>query len=150
MFNSLFGGGTFSKLFINVREKLSLCYSVGSRVDRLKGIMTVSSGIAPDKFELTKTEILKHLAEMQNGDFTDIDIDAAKKYVTNGLESMKDSLFVMEDYTLSQRLIGQSLTIDEFIENINNVTRNEIIAAAKKVKLDTIFLLNGKVDGGDS
>jgi len=112
--------------------------------------MTVSSGIAPDKFELTKTEILKHLAEMQNGDFTDIDIDAAKKYVTNGLESMKDSLFVMEDYTLSQRLIGQSLTIDEFIENINNVTRNEIIAAAKKVKLDTIFLLNGKVDGGDS
>jgi len=150
LFSSIFGGGPFSKLFLNVREKLSLCYSIGSRVDRLKGIMTVSAGIAPDKFELTKVEILKHLTEMQNGDFSDSDLDAAKKYVAGGLESMKDSLFVMEDYTLSQSLLKQSLTIDEFISNINKVTKDEIIAAAKKIKLDTIFLLNGKFDGGDA
>jgi len=143
MFNAIFGGGTFSKLFMNVRERLSLCYYVGSRVDRLKGIMTVFSGIAPDKFEETKTEIFHWLTEMQAGNFDDEEIHAAKKYITNGLESMKDSLAVMEDYTLAQSLVGQELSIDEFIENINKVTKDEIVAAAQKIKLDTMFLLNG-------
>jgi len=141
--NAIFGGGTFSKLFMNVRERLSLCYYVGSRVDRFKGIMTVSAGIAPDKFELTKSEILRYLAEMQAGIFDDGEIDAAKKYITNGLKSMKDSLYVMEDYTLSQSLFGQKLPLDEFIENIQRVTKDDIVTAANKIKLDTIFLLNG-------
>ena len=150
IFNAIFGGGPFSKLFLNVRERLSLCYYIGSRVDRLKGIMAVSAGIAPDKYEQTKDEIMFHLSEMQNGNFGDDEIDAAKKYIVNGLESMKDSLFVMEDYTLSQSIIAQDLTIDEFIENVNQVTEDEIVTAAGKIKLDTIFLLNGKVDGGNS
>jgi len=150
LFSAIFGGGPFSKLFLNVREKLSLCYSIGSRVDRLKGIMTVSAGIAPDKFEQTKTEILKHLVEMQNGDFSDDDVSAAKKYVVNGLESMKDSLFVMEDYTLSQSLLRQPLTIDDFIVSVNKVSKNDIVLAAKKIELDTTFLLNGKLDGGEA
>ncbi|MCL2837967.1 MAG: insulinase family protein [Oscillospiraceae bacterium] len=149
MFNAIFGGGPFSKLFMNVRERLSLCYYVGSRVDRLKGIMTVGAGIAPDKYEETKTEILHWLSEMQHGNFSDDEINAAKKYITNGLESMKDSLFVMEDYTLSQSLINQKLPIDEFIANIQRVTKDEIVAAAGKIKLDTIFLLNGKEGGAE-
>ena len=145
--SNIFGGGPFSKLFNNVRERLSLCYYVGSRVDRLKGIMTISSGIEPAKYQEAFDEIMFQLSEMKNGNITNEEITAAKKYITNGLNSMKDSLFVMEDYYLSQILLNQNLSVDDFLENVMKVTKEQIVAAANKIKLDTIFLVSANIGG---
>ena len=69
--NTVFGAGMTSKLFMNVREKLSLCYSIGSAYYGSKGIVTVSAGIDEAQEEKTRDEILRQLDACSNGDITD-------------------------------------------------------------------------------
>ena len=142
VFNCIFGGSPFSKLFNNVREKLSLAYYVSSRVDRQKGTILISSGIEGDKFKAAFDEIMLWLDKMQKGDFTDEEIISAKKYLETNLNSAKDSLRVTEDYLLSGISEGEiPEEIDVLLEKIKNVTREEIINAANKIKLDSVYLL---------
>lgn len=142
VFNCIFGGSPFSKLFNNVREKLSLAYYVSSRLDRQKGAILISSGIEGDKFSAAYDEIMLWLDKMQKGDFTEEEILSAKKYLETNLNSAKDSLRVTEDYLLSA--ISEGATpedIDTFTEKIKAVTKNEIVTAANKIKLCAVYLL---------
>lgn len=142
--NCIYGGSPFSKLFNNVREKLSLAYYVSSRLDRYKGCMLLSSGIENDKFDAAFDEIMLWLDKMKKGEFSDEEILSAKKYLETGLNSSKDSLRVQEDYILTNLSGKETQSIDEIIEGIKKVTREEIILSAKKVTLDTVYLLTGK------
>lgn len=145
VFNCIFGGSPFSKLFNNVREKLSLAYYVSSRVDRQKGTLMISSGIEGGKFNSAYDEIMLWLDKMQNGEFTDDEIMSAKKYLETNLNSAKDSLRVTEDYLLSGISEGEEPEdIDILIEKIKEVTKDEIIKAANKISLDSIFLLTNQ------
>lgn len=144
VYNTVFGGSPFSKLFNNVREKLSLAYFVFSRVDKMKGFMLISSGIENDKFNSAYDEIMVQMNNMLTGEITEDEIIAAKKALANSFNSMRDSLAGMEDFYMSQIICKTDDTLDGIIEKINAVTKDEIVAVGKKIKENTIYFLTGK------
>lgn len=143
LFDNLFGGSVHSKLFLNVREKLSLAYYASSRFNSYKGFLLVDSGIETKNYEKTKTEIEKQLMEMKNGNFSDKEIEYTKLALINNYKSAKDSLASLLNYYASSQLVNNFLTIDETIEKIKRTTKEEIISAANTLKCDTIYLLKG-------
>lgn len=145
VFNCIFGGSPFSKLFNNVREKLSLAYYVFSRLERTKGTMVISSGIEGDKLDAAYNEIMLWLDKMKNGDFSDEEIISAKKYLETNLNSSKDSLRATEDHLLTCISEGVPMEeIDTLKDGIKKVTREEIINCAKKLELCSVYLLTNK------
>ncbi len=143
MFSCIFGGSPFSKLFNNVREKLSLAYYVFSAADRQKSYVKISAGIEADKFDSAYDEIMLQLKKMKTGDFTDDEILSAKKYLATSLGSAKDSLAAIENFYMGQLMLGNNETIDGLIEKIQGVNREGIIRAANTVQEDTIYFLKG-------
>ena len=141
VYNGVLGGGANSLLFNNVREKMSLCYYVGTRVDRFKGIMLLSAGIDNDRFEVARLEIMRQEKRMRDGEFSEEDLQAAKLYIINSMRSMKDSQAAMEEYAFRQVLSGMDEGIEETIGKIERVGRDEVVRVANKVKLETTFLL---------
>ena len=142
VYNSMFGGSAVSKLFNNVREKLSLCYYVSSNIDRLKEIMVVRSGVEFDKFKTAYDEIMAQQQMMADGDFTEEEIDSAKKQLIGAYESNLDSIAAMAEYYTMQLLLGTDMGISEMTEKIRAVTREEIIDIAKGMQLDTVYYLD--------
>lgn len=142
--NNLYGGSVHSKLFLNVREKMSLAYYASSSYDSYKGLILINSGIEFDKYEIALQEIFKQLEDMKNGYFSDEDIKFSKLSIINAYNSIKDSAISMENFYSSQSFAQQPVTIDEFIEKINNVKKEDIIKAALTVKPDTVFFLKGR------
>lgn len=143
LFNSVYGSGTHSKLFNNVREKLSLAYYAYSRYVRSKSVIIVGTGIEFDKYVPARDEVFNQLKEMQNGNISDFEIESAKKFIETIYISMKDDPRRMIDFYVAQNISGDTDGIDEFIAGINKVTRNDIIKAAKSVKANTIYFLKG-------
>jgi predicted Zn-dependent peptidase len=139
--NSVFGGTYYSKLFINVREKLSLAYYVSSNIDMIKLNMTINAGIEKSKFQVAFDEISAQLEKVKNGDFSDKEIEQGKKFLITEMKSAKDSQAGIEGFYYTQLMLGNVTTIDDFIDGISSVTREEIIESAKKVMIDTVFLL---------
>ena len=106
VFNAIYGGSVTSKLFENVREKLSLCYYASSSCDMHKGIMLVSSGIEETKLAQAKGEILAQLEEIRRGNVSAAELDAARKAVASDLRALTDScgaLGVFHDLLVRQR-----------------------------------------------
>ena len=143
LFNSVYGSGTHSKLFNNVREKLSLAYYAYSRYVRSKSVIIVGTGIEFDKYVPARDEVFNQLKEMQNGNISDFEIESAKKFIETIYISMKDDPRRMIDFYVAHNIAGDTDGIDEFIAGINKVTRNDIIKAAKSVKANTIYFLKG-------
>ena len=143
VFNALYGSGATSKLFLNVREKLSLCYYASSSVILRKGLMIVSSGISFDKFDAAKTEILAQLEAVRSGDFTDEELSWARRAVASDLRAALDSPGELEGYWLSQALDGLDYGPTELAELVGEVTREDVIAVAKSVELDLVYFLRG-------
>lgn len=143
LMSCIFGGSPFSKLFNNVRERLSLAYYVFSAVDRQKGCMKISSGIEAVKFRAAYDEIEVQLKKMQTGDFTDEEMLSAKKYLATSFNSVKDSLAATESFYMGQVILDLDETVDEALERINAVTREGVVAAANKIQQDTVYFLKG-------
>lgn len=143
VFNSVFGSGSTSKLFVNVREKLQLCYYAGSSVDIHKGIMLVSSGIEFDKFDAAKAEILSQLDEMKNGNITDDELNAAKSGIASALRSGMDSQGELEGFFLSQTLAGLDYGPMELAQLVEEVTKDSVVSVAKSVECDLVYFLKG-------
>lgn len=146
VYNCIFGGSAVSKLFNNVREKLSLCYYVGSSLDRLKEIMIVRSGVEFENFKTAYDEIMCQQKLMESGDFSDEEIEFAKKYLINAYESNLDSISAMEEYYTMQILMGADTKIEEMTEKITNVSREEIINAANSMVLDTVYYMDKEAE----
>lgn len=144
VFNAVFGGCVTSKLFMNVREKLSLCYYASSAVDLHKGVMIVSSGIEFDKFEAAKSEILAQLEAVRAGDFTDEELSAAKRSVAGDYRSLTDSPSALEGFYLDMALIGPELSPSELAEEAERVTKEQVIKIAAGVELDAVYFLRGE------
>ena len=143
MFNGVFGGSLTSKLFMNVREKLSLCYYASSGLDRFKGVMVVSSGVDTDKYEQARDEILRQLDACRQGDITAEELESTRSYIQSSLLAGGDSLMRMEDFWLSQQVGGFDYTPQELAEQIAQVTLEDVTRAARNTVLDTIFFLKG-------
>ncbi len=145
LFSCIYGGSPFSKLFNNVRERLSLAYYVFSAVDMHKASMKISSGIEASKFDAAYDEIMAQLDKMKKGEFSDEEIISAKKYIETGMGSTKDSLHATEDFYMNRVILGSDESIDDVLARINNVKRDDIINVANTVQLDTIYLLKGAI-----
>lgn len=142
--NAIYGGTANSRLFLNVREKLSLCYFVDSLVDKLKGLMVVSSGVEFGNFRVAEEEILAQLRLVQEGSFTDEELEAARRVMVSSGRSLLDSQGRMEDYWFTQAVVGLYESPEELIARLERVDREQVVAAAGKLALDTVYHLAGK------
>ena len=149
VFNSVFGSGSTSKLFVNVRERLQLCYYASSGIDMHKGLMVVSSGIEFDKFDEAKSEIFAQLDEIKNGNITDDELSAAKAGIASALRSSMDSQGELEGFYLSQTLAGLDYGPMELAELVEDVTKEDVAAIARGVECDLIYFLKGNGEEGD-
>ena len=143
VFNGIFGAGMTSKLFMNVREKLSLCYAIGSGYYGSKGIVTVSAGIDSNKKDVTRSQILHQLAECQAGNITADELNAAKESVLSGLRSLHDSPGSIENFYATAALSGLQLTPRAYMDAVSAVTAADVAEAAKAVALHTTYFLKG-------
>ena len=144
MANLLFGGSSNSKLFLNVREKLSLCYYASSSYARSKGIMTVSSGIETKNYDRAYAEILHQLEAVQKGEWEDWEIPGARSTILSSLAAMPDGQGAMENWFLGQNATGQNETPEEMARQLREVTPERIQRAAQSLRLDTVYFLKGK------
>ncbi len=144
VFNEIFGGSPTSKLFENVREKLSLCYYCSSRFIAPKGIMHISSGVKVGDETAAEEEILRQLDAMKNGDFSDSDINVAKLSLKNRYMSCYDDANSLASWYLTRIISGaENTTLENVIEKINGITKEEIVKIANTVVLDTVYFLKG-------
>lgn len=139
----LFGGSPSAKLFVNVREKMSLCYYCSSGLSIEKGTMFVESGVETANLDKAKNAILAQLDEVRSGNFTDEDLEFAKLYMLGSYKSVSDSLYSIEGWYLHQILNGEILSPEEAVIKVLRVTREEVLQAAKNVSLDTVYVLKG-------
>lgn len=147
IFNELFGGSPSSKLFMNVREAMSLCYYCRSMPDQYMSTMFISSGIETENKEKAKNAILDQLDAVKKGDFTEEDIDDAKRSMKNSYKELDDSASALCMWYLSRLLMGSEGTPDEVVESLMKVTKDEIVKAANKVELDTVYFIKGTGNG---
>ena len=143
--NALYGGSANSRLFLNVREKLSLCYYASSMIDKLKGLMVVSSGVEFRDFDRAQEAILTQLDEIRRGCFTEEERIAAVRSVVSGLRGRLDSQGQMEDDCIT-RVIHGGRPDDgaALIRAVKQVTAGQVAEMAGKIKLDTVYRLTGK------
>ena len=149
VFNEIFGGSPTSKLFENVREKMSLCYYCSSAPEAQKGLLIVSSGIEVDKREVAEAAIFDQLEAVKAGDFNEAELANARLGIINTYRALSDSARGLESWYLGRILANDSGTPDSVIADIEGVTREQIIAAANKATLDTVYFLNGTLKGGE-
>lgn len=142
--NEIYGGSPVSKLFMNVREKMSLCYYCSSSYDIYKGTVFVSSGVAPSDRSVAEGEILGQLELMQKGDISEEEFMLAKKSLFNSYRSIYDSPSAVESYYNGRNRFGVNCSVEECMEGIRNVTLSQVIEASKKIDLDTVYFLSGK------
>lgn len=143
VFNSIFGGCVTSKLFMNVRERLSLCYYASSVTDRFKGIMFVISGVEFDKYETARDEILAQLAACADGKITEDELSSAKQYLITGMRSMEDSLSSLDGYYIAHSLDGLMFSPEEYAMLIGEIELEDVVKVAKSIRLDTVYFLRG-------
>lgn len=148
VFNGIFGGFPSSKLFKNVREKNSLAYYAASRLESHKGLLLVFSGIAPKDFEKARDIIKNQMTAMKQGDFTSHQIEEAKAQIRNQLLETLDHPQGTIEFLYQQVLADKRINPIDFIERIKQVTKEEVVAVAKKLQEDTTYLLTS--EKGDS
>ena len=148
-FTDLFGGGTYSRLFMNVREKQSLCYYCAARLNAAKGILTVQSGVETENAERAEKEILKQLDEMKAGGVTAEDLEKSKRSMEDFFLSVFDTPEELDGWLFSQVTDDEFQTPEDLVADLKEVTVEQVIEMANNISLDTVFLLKGTGTGGD-
>ncbi|WP_210363883.1 pitrilysin family protein [Bacillus sp. REN3] len=143
LFNGIFGGFSHSKLFLNVREKASLAYYVASRLESHKGLMMVMSGIEFKNYDLAVKIIGEQLQAMQSGGFTDQEISQTKAVIENQMLETLDTARGMVEVLYHNVVAEQPVNLADWLEGMRHTTKEDIVEAAKKVKMDTIYFLTG-------
>ena len=141
VFNSIFGDGASSMLFQNVREKAGLAYTVRSGFVKPKNIIMVSSGIEIQNYEKALEIINEQIKNIRDGKFTDKDINNAKTYIISGIKNIEAEQDTEIVFYMGQELSGNYFSIEEYIKNINSVTKEQIVEFAKSLQINTIYFL---------
>ena len=138
----ILGGGADSKLFINVREKESLCYTIYSTIQKSKSTMMVCSGIEAENYERTVELVKEQVQKLKDGDITETEIANAKIAFINSLNSLNDEIGRLSDFYFSQSIAKNKSDLDEIKNMINKSTKEDIVDAVKDIQLDTIYFLS--------
>ena len=143
LMNVIYGSGMTSKLFVNVREKMSLCYSVGSGYYGTKGILVVSAGIDFDKEQLTRDEVMRQLNICREGGITEQELNSAKEALLSSLRSTHDSPGAIEGFYATAALSGLIFSHGEYMEAVESATVEDVVACANSLELHTTYFLKG-------
>ncbi|MBQ7499671.1 MAG: insulinase family protein [Clostridia bacterium] len=141
LLSDIYGGSATSKLFMNVREKLSLCYYCSSMIRLTKGVMFVVSGIEPANKEKALKEILAQLDSIRAGDISVVEFENAKLSLINACRALHDSPEALEIWYISRRLAGTAEDPEDLISRIRKAEISDVVEAAKGVTLDTVYFL---------
>ena len=137
----IFGGGPYSRLFTNVREKYSLCYYCASSSVKSKGLITVDCGIEKENATKAEKEILNQLDMIKQNLFTDDEFNSSIKSITDSFKSYNDSQGLLDAWYSLKIVKDKLLSPEEAAENIQNVTRNDVVYTARGIKLHTVYKL---------
>lgn len=143
LLNAVYGSGVTSKLFTNVREKLSLCYYASSSLERFKGVMVVSSGIEFDKKETAQKAILQQLEDCRQGKISQEEMASARDHLLSTLKTMQDSPGQLDEYYLGQALVERTRSLQELSEALTRVSKEDLVTCANKITLDTVYFMKG-------
>lgn len=143
MLNVIFGGGMTSKLFQNVREKMSLCYSIDASYYGAKGIMLVNAGIDFDKEDVTRREILRQLQACREGEITEAEMTAARQALLSSLRSVLDAPSAIENFYATAALSGLIFSREAYMDAVQKVTLPDVVNCAASLTLNTTYFLKG-------
>lgn len=149
VFNRLFGGGPESKLFLNLREKESLCYTIYSTIEKHKGMIFTVCGIDPKSKDITKEKILQTLENIKNGDFTDEEFSICKSATKHSLKGVKDNKYTYISYLQGLSIYNAPYTLEELYEDIDTLKKEDIVEVAKDIILDTVYFLGRGEENAD-
>ncbi len=149
LLNELLGVSPVSKLFMNVREKLSLCYSCSSIYNIYKGTILILCGLEDAKCARAEEEIFLQIRAIANGDFTDEEWVAAKESVVNAYRQLSDSPVALESYYFGRALSGIDEDIEDARSRFEGVVREDVIRVASCLVTDTVFYLGTTGEGED-
>ncbi|MBQ1954722.1 MAG: insulinase family protein, partial [Clostridia bacterium] len=141
MANDLLGGGTYSKLFSVVREKLHLCYYCASRISRLKGYMVIDSGVDFANAQKAKDEILNQLELLKSGDFTDQDMESSRKSLCNAVKTAQDTASVIDRWYSGRFLDEELISPEEYRSSVTALKREDVIKAASGIEPHTVYYM---------
>lgn len=141
VYNAILGGGANSKLFQNVREKESLAYTAGSTYRRQKNTIFIRCGIEIDNYEKALNTIRKQLEDIKNGEISDEDLTNAKQLIVESMRSISSEQDTEITYNYGQELSDVYVSIDDYIDKINFVSKKDILELSKDVYIDTIYFL---------
>lgn len=139
----VFGGGPYSRLFTNVREKMSLCYYCSARLNSDKGIILIQSGIETENKEKALSAIKEQFEIVKNNQFEDDELEASKKACADALDGFGDTPEDYDYWCMNQMLREKILTPSDLAAQIRGVTREDVVNCANKVTLDTVYMLEG-------
>lgn len=139
---NILGGGPHSKMFINIREKESLCYYIYSSIEKYKSILYVSSGIESKNYEKTVELVKKQIEDLKAGKINTDEIENSKSALVNSMKSLNDSIGGMSDFYFAQSMSKTNSTIEKMIESVSNVSVEDIIKSFEDIQLDTVYFLS--------
>ena len=145
--NEIFGGSPASKLFMNVREKLGLCYHCSSTVDLFKGVLFAESGIKPQNREIAEAAMLAEFEQLQRGNFTEVELEAARRSLANTLRTAFDTPAVLARFYTGRLAADAFEEMEAWRERLARVTREEIVRAAGRIDLGAVLFLRGTEEG---
>jgi predicted Zn-dependent peptidase len=141
--NEIFGGGPNSHLFKTVREERSLAYYASSSLLKHKSIIITDAGIEFGNYQMTLNLMKEQLTRIKNGDFTEEDIEIAKKSIVTSSQSIVDSNHMISEYFLSKLITNDDRTLEEMISDLRAVNKVDIVAAMNTVSMDIIYFMRG-------
>lgn len=144
VFNSLYGMGANSFLFKIVREKENLCYTIRSSYDLYSNSVVVMAGIEKVNYEKTRDLVVQLLEKVQAGDFSEEELADAKTVVIDIFNKTKDSQGGLVQYSLNRELVGFVNDIDQDIELIKQVSKEDVLKVANTFNLNTVYMLSGE------
>lgn len=142
----VFGGGPYSRLFTNVREKMSLCYYCSANGDKRKGFIMVDSGVEAANAKKAELEILRQLELVKSGKFTDFEFLSSKRSIINALKGYADHQDAIDMWYTVRCSANSPVSPETYAEIIAAVDRDSVIEAAKGVKLHTVYNLSPNGD----
>lgn len=141
IYNSIFGGSANSKLFQNVREKASLAYTASSSYYRFKNNIFINCGIEIKNYDKALEIIKQQIEDMKKGDFTEEEVENAKKGIIASIKIIDDEQDTEITYFFSQELSNSKCSVEQYMDNIKTVTKEKVIDIANKVSINTVYFL---------
>ena len=148
--NEIYGGSPASKLFMNVREKRSLCYHCSSALDLYKGVLFAASGIKTANRAVTEEAMLAEFAALRRGEISDVELHAAKKALSNTYRTAQDNPAVLSRFYVGRTLANVEQSHDEWRRRLDAVTRDEIVEAANRIRLGSVYFIEGTSEEGEA